>query len=114
MKINYQGRRFIGVNNSPNGQVSGDTIFHYEQKVNMLKGLYYGGKIQYGQLLGFVSEDSSLYFSYHHIDTDGNLKSGYCRSIPELMQNGKIRLHENWEWTLGGEGKGESVVEEID
>ena len=65
-------------------------------------------------MTGLVHEDSSLYFAYHHLDTDGRLKSGYCHSTPEVLPDGRIRLHEQWEWTHGGEGKGESVVEEKD
>jgi len=113
MKINYHGRKFIGVTNSPNGQVSGDTIFHYEQNENILKATYSGGSIIQGQMLGQVFDDDNLYFAYHHIDNDGQLKSGYCNSKPEILPDGRIRLYEQWEWTHGGEGKGESVVEEV-
>ena len=41
------------------------------------------------------------------------LKNGFCKSIPELLPDGRIRLHETWEWTYGGDGTGESIVEEI-
>lgn len=113
MKINYHGRKFCGITNTPNGQVSGDTIFHYHQKGNILTANYYGGMIEHGHMLGVVNDDNSLLFSYHHLDTGGHLKSGYCASTPELLSNGKIRLHENWQWTYGGEGNGESIVEEM-
>jgi hypothetical protein len=29
------------------------------------------------------------------------------------MKNGKIRLHEKWQWTSGDGSKGESILEEI-
>jgi len=113
MKINYNGRKFAGVSNTPNGQVSGDTVFSYSQHENMLLATYSGGSIKNGHMIGQVNEDNSLYFTYHHLDADGHLKSGYCNSIPEILPDGRIRLYEKWEWTHGGEGKGESVVEEI-
>ena len=112
MKIYYHGRTFTGVSNSPNGQVSGDTVFNYSQHDLILSATYQGGSIREGHMLGQIHEDNSLYFTYHHIDTDGQLKSGYCNSVPEVLPDGRIRLHETWEWTHGGEGKGESVVEE--
>ena len=31
-KINYNDRQFKSVRNSPNGDVSGDTTFHYHQE----------------------------------------------------------------------------------
>lgn len=113
MRINFHGRTFTGVSNSPNGQISGDTIFNYSQHDNILSATYQGGSIREGYMLGLIHEDNSLHFTYHHIDIDGHLKSGYCKSTPEVLPDGRIRLYERWEWTHGGEGKGESVVEEI-
>lgn len=113
MKINYHGRTFTGVSNSPNGQISGDTLFRYSHYDNILIASYQGGTILEGHMIGEVQEDSSLYFTYHHIDTNKQLKSGYCHSVPEVLPDGRIRLYEQWEWTHGGTGKGESVVEEV-
>ena len=113
MKINYHNRQFVGVVNSPNGQVSGDTFFHYEQHGNILKGTYQGGSILNGHILGRVNEDNSLYFTYHHLDINHQLKSGCCYSRPKMLPDGRIQLHESWEWTHGGAGEGESIVEEI-
>ena len=113
MKINYNNRKIAGVKNTPNGQVSGETIFHYKQDQQTLTATYKGGLILEGYLLGSVQKDSSLQFVYHHMDIEGNLFSGYCESIPELLSGDRIRLHEKWLWTHGGDGNGESVVEEI-
>jgi hypothetical protein len=113
MKINYHGRTFAGVTNTPNGQVSEDTLFLYTQHEHILTATYGGGSIRQGAMLGKVNEDNSLVFAYHHIDIDGRLKSGHCASTPEILPDGRIRLHEKWEWTFGGTGEGTSVVEEV-
>ncbi len=113
MKVIYHHRKFAGVTNTPNGQVSGDTIFKYSQHGSVLTADYSGGSILEGHMLGHVNEDNSLDFVYHHIDQEHQLKGGYCHSIPEILPDGRIRLHETWEWTHGGEGKGKSIVEEI-
>jgi hypothetical protein len=113
MKINYNGRKFKGVSNVAHGQVSNETVFQYSQNEHILTATYSGGSIREGYMLGLVLADNSLQFVYHHIDIDGNIKSGQCTSIPEILYDGHIRLYETWEWTYGGEGKGESVVEEI-
>ncbi len=113
MKINYHGRKFAGVTNTPNGQVSGDTVFHYSQNDFVLTAKYSGGSIGEGYMLGKVNEDNSLDFVYHHFDIAGNLRSGHCQSTPELLPDGSILLHEKWHWTFGGEGIGESIVKEI-
>jgi hypothetical protein len=112
-KINYHGRKFRGISNTPNGQVSGDTVFSYQQHGKVLAATYAGGSILDGQMVGYVNEDNSLEFVYHHIDDAGVLKSGRCKSTAEILHDGRIRLHETWVWTFGGEGKGNSVIEEI-
>ena len=113
MKINYHGRKFAGVFNTPNGQVNGDTVFHYSQHEDILTATYSGGRIREGYMFGLVNEDNTLDFVYHHLDFSGNLKSGHCISTPVLLPDGRIRIYEAWEWTYGGSGKGESVVEEM-
>jgi hypothetical protein len=112
-KINYHGRKFRGISNTPNGQVSGNTIFCYAQIGDKLEATYSGGSILEGHMIGHVHEDNSLEFVYHHIDDEGVLKSGHCKSTSEILNDGRIRLHETWVWTFGGEGKGNSVIEEI-
>ena len=39
--------------------------------------------------------------------------TGTCKSKPEILENGKIRLHESWEWASGDKSKGQSIIEEI-
>ena len=113
MTINYHGRKFSGMTNTPNGQVNGDTIFRYEQHDDILTATYSGGRILEGYILGRVMQNSSLQFVYHHIDDNGHLRSGHCVSIPQVLPDGRIRLHEKWAWTFGGAGTGESMVEEL-
>jgi hypothetical protein len=50
---------------------------------------------------------------YHHINVEGEMMTGICKSRPETLPNGKIRLHEKWRWTSGDFSEGESVLEEI-
>jgi len=99
--------------NSRTGQVSSDTVFHYEQHGAVLTATYSGGSILQGYMLGRVNEDNSLFFLYHHLDEHQNLRSGCCYSRPEMLPDGRIRLYEDWEWTHGGSGEGSSIVEEI-
>ena len=39
--------------------------------------------------------------------------TGRCASTPEVLADGRLRLHERWQWTCGGEEEGESTVEEV-
>lgn len=111
--INYNGKNFKPVSNSENGETSGETIFRYKQSGNILTSEYSGGKILYGHLIGLVDENGTIDMRYHQVNDKGELTTGICYSKPELLRNGKIRLHENWQWTSGDQSKGESIIEEI-
>ncbi len=110
--MNYDGRRFRGRRNSPNGEVSGETVFHYRQDGEVLSGDYSGGTIVAGQLLGTVRPDGSLEFLYHHINASGELMSGRCESTPRV-EDGVLVLAERWQWLTGDRSSGTSEVEEI-
>lgn len=113
MKINYNGRSFKPVSTSDNGETSEETIFQYKQTENILSAVYSGGKIITGHLIGLVNEEGEIEMRYHQVNKDGELMTGICHSKPEILQNGKIRLHETWEWTSGDYSKGTSTLEEI-
>ncbi|WP_018922614.1 hypothetical protein [Salsuginibacillus kocurii] len=111
--INYDGRTFVSKTNTANGEVSGDTTFNYEQQGQILTATYGGGEIVTGRLIGLVNEDGSLHFRYNHVNHANELRGGECYSQPEVLENGKIRLHEQWKWMDDEQTEGESVVEEV-
>ncbi|MDP5140659.1 MAG: n-acetylglutamate synthase [Spirosomaceae bacterium] len=113
MKINYHNRRFRPVQNAENGEASTETEFHYLQKDNVITRTYNGGDIVSGNLIALVSEDGALNMRYQQVNKQGELMTGICQSTPEILPNGKIRLHEKWQWTSGDKSSGESVVEEV-
>jgi len=111
--INYHGRRFRGVANTPNGQVSSATEFQYRQAGRIVWATYLGGGIEFGTLIGVVGPLGELEINYQHIDDEGTVRTGQCRSMPETLPDGRIRLNESWQWTNGDQSCGESVVEEV-
>ncbi len=113
MNFNLDGRIFRSVSNSENGEVSGDTIFYYYQVDDIVTGEYSGGEIKRGQILAKMDEDGALDMRYHHINIHGEFKLGKCFSTPEMMESGKLRLREKWQWIGEDSSKGESELEEI-
>jgi len=113
MKINYHNRLFRPIQNSVNGETTAETVFRYQQEGNILTSAYSGGQIVKGHLIGKVSEDGAIEMRYHQINEKGELMTGICHSIPEVLPNGKIRLHEKWQWTSGDQSQGTSVLEEV-
>lgn len=116
MSLPYANKVFRSSSNTPNGEVSQSTTFHYNQSPedpHIVWAEYSGGSITRGFLIATVSNDQSLDARYQHVNVDGELRTGICRSVPEVLGDGRIRLLEKWKWTSGDGSSGESVVEEV-
>ncbi len=111
--MNYNNKKFRPIRNSENGETTTDTIFEYKQSGNIITSEYQGGQIIKGHLIGVVDKDGNIDIRYHQVNKKGELMTGICRSSPELIKEGKIRLHENWKWTSGDRSIGSSILEEI-
>ena len=74
---------------------------------------YSGGEIARGQLIAICGDDGVLDMRYQHINMRGQLMTGICRSTPEILPDGRLRLHEQWQWTSGDRSSGESVIDEV-
>ena len=57
--------------------------------------------------------EGNLDARYAHVNAEGGLMTGECRTTPERLPDGRLRLHEEWRWTSGDGSSGRSVVEEI-
>jgi uncharacterized protein YuzE len=113
MKINLDNKHFKSIDNSDNGEVSSDTLFHYKQKGEIITATYFGGSILQGQIIGKIFSDNHLEFSYQHINIDKEIMTGICKSYPEINENGKVVLNEFWQWTCKDKSKGQSTIIEI-
>jgi hypothetical protein len=110
--MNYNNKIFRPISNTANGETSEQTVFHYKQTGQILTAAYAGGQILNGHLIGLVDEHGNIDMRYHQVNDKGELMTGTCQSTPEILPNGKIRLHERWEWTSGDKSKGTSIIEE--
>jgi len=110
--INYDGRKF-----SPADHDTGDgeaTIASYRQHGDLLWADFSGGRVRRGALTGLCRPDDTLEFSYTMVLSDGALVVGHCESTPEVLPDGRIRLHERWERYGPQAATGVSQLEEID
>lgn len=113
-KINYEGRTFIPQSNTENGEVDGKTIFTYHQNEDVLWAEYTGGDIVRGYIIGRVSTLGILDFYYQHLNRQGEIRIGKCHSTPCVLEDGRIALHEEWQWLNGDQSKGASVMIETE
>ncbi|AXI11097.1 n-acetylglutamate synthase [Oceanobacillus zhaokaii] len=111
--MNYNGRRFVSIENTENGEVSSKTIFDYIQEGKIISGTYSGGEIVKGILVGVIMEDSCLEFRYNHVNNKNEIRGRQCISTPEILPDGRVRLYENWKWLDSEATEGNSIIEEI-
>jgi len=111
--MNFNGRRFVSALNTPNGDCDSQTQFHYRQQDDRIWATYSGGRVQFGTLVASGDRDGRLDMRYQHADTAGRFRTGTCQATPELLPDGRLRLHESWRWTSGDFSEGRSVVEEV-
>ncbi len=110
--ILLHNKTFRTLANTDNGEVSGETLFHYHQEGELVWAEYQGGQILHGHLVGKIVDDH-LEFVYHHLNRQGELMTGQCKSYPEWTEEGKMRLREYWQWTCRDHSSGESVIVEL-
>ena len=111
--VDYGGRRFRSVENSASGEVGPKTVFAYSQDGEVVSATYEGGGVRSGVLIATVDGEGNLDARYAHVNASGGLMTGECRTTPERLPDGRLRLHEEWRWTSGDESSGRSVVEEM-
>lgn len=111
--MNYHNKQFRPVSNTENGETSAETLFLYQQNGNILTCTYTGGRIITGHLIGLVDAAGNIDMRYHQVNEKGELMTGFCHSRPEILPDGRIRLHETWQWTSGDGSAGSSVLEEV-
>lgn len=109
----YDNKTFRPVSNTINGEVNNETRFYYHQQGQVVWADYRGGAIQKGFLIATVQDDQSLDMRYQHVNIAGELMTGRCKSTPEYLPDGRLRLHERWQWTSPDNSSGESIIEEV-
>ncbi len=111
-EFNLDNKTFALVDNSSNGKVSLDTVFHYKQDANLVTADYFGGPIKYGKIIAHF-KDGKLHMLYQCLTIDDELKAG--KAIADVTKNseGKIRLSLNWEWLTEKNKTGTSEYLEV-
>ncbi len=109
--ISLDGRTLAGVANDEEGEVGADTQFHFEQTGERIYANYSGGEVVDGHLVGtFDGEQWDI--RYTQINTDGETATGHSVGDVELLEDGRVRVEDEWEWE-SNPGSGESVHEEV-
>jgi hypothetical protein len=109
--VSLDGRTLVGVANSDAGDVGGDTRFAFEQDGERIYARYAGGDVADGHLVG-TFDGRRWEIRYAQIDPDGHTATGHSVGHVELLDDGRVRVEDEWEWE-SRDGSGESVLEEV-
>lgn len=108
--MNYDNKRF-----RPVGGAAGEDgrVAVYRQDGDLLWGEFAGGHARRGVLTGTAAADGRLEFAYSMVLDTGEVVSGHCRSTPEVLPDGRLKLREVWERFGAQASTGVSYLEEI-
>jgi len=110
--VNYDGRVF----RSSAAETAGPTgvpIGRYHQRGDLVWAEFAGGKVRVGRLVGTCAPDGTLSLTYCQVLATGEVLAGACTSFPELLDDGRIRLREEWRRFDEAGSTGVSVIEEF-
>jgi len=110
--INYNGRTFCSAAAETAGADGAGPVGHYHQAGNVVWAEFAGGKVVRGTLVGSCDHDGVLELAYSQLLHTGEVIAGRCRSVPDVLTDGRIRLHEHWQRFGADPGTGVSVIEE--
>ncbi|MFP8954504.1 hypothetical protein ACLI4Z_16270 [Natrialbaceae archaeon A-arb3/5] len=110
--FSLDGRTLAGVSNSDGGDVGSDTVFQFEQDGDRLYASYAGGDVVDGHLVGTIDGDQ-WDVRYVQLTSDGETATGHSVGTIERLEDGRIRVEDEWEWESKS-GTGESVHEEVE
>lgn len=107
--IAYDGRQFRGALDPPG--TGAEAV--YRQDGDLIWADFHGGQIRRGSLNGRSAPDGTIEFGYTMVRRDGEVISGRSVNRPELLADGRVRLHETWERYGPHAELGTSMLEEI-
>lgn len=108
--VSLDGRTLVGVANDEVGEVGGDTTFEFEQTGDRIRAQYSGGSIVEGHLLGTIG-GREWEIRYVQLHDDGETATGHSIGEISVLEDGRVRVEDEWEWESRD---GESVLEEVE
>lgn len=109
--IDYEARRFRGHTKGPDGTVPTAT---YHQDGDLVWAESSGGPVRRCVLTGACDDAGTLTIGYTMVLDNGQIVIGRSVSTPELLEDGRIRLRENWERFRSTRSSGVSYIEELE
>jgi hypothetical protein len=112
VKINFNNKKFVLLENSKTGKVNSETLFKFKQSDDVVTADYFGGTIKYGEIIAHFTE-KKLTLLYQCITQENELKAGKAIAEISLTEKDKIKLKLDWQWLTHDQSTGKSEYLEI-
>ena len=109
----YDGRRLTVISNTGKGDMRPGQLFVYRQDGPRVWSVYHSNEARFGSLVASVDAEGKLDMRYQQLDPNGTPRTGRGVTTPERLEDGRLRLREEWQWTNGDGSRGETVLEEV-
>jgi hypothetical protein len=112
LRVDINDKRFTAVENE-HGVSGADTIFHYWVDGSLVTGVYSGGRIRAGRLVGRVTSPDTIELLFQCVTTDDALMAGQSRGSVGRDPAGRATLAFEWSWLTGDRSGGTSKYVEL-
>lgn len=108
----YDGRTFRSSARETAGGDGRGPVGHYRQRGDLVWARFAGGAVVTGALVGTCAADGRLDLVYCQVLTGGDVVVGRCTSTPQVLDDGRIRLREEWHRLDRAGSRGVSYIDE--
>lgn len=92
LELNFDRREFASASNTPNGDCTRETNFHYRQRGDRLWVMYGGGNVRFGSLVAVGDRHGRLDMRYQHADATGRLRERGVTRVPGRARHQPLEL----------------------
>src|SRR5260221_14760202 len=102
------GMTFRAVSNSKNGSLNAETRMRFTSDEEIVLGIYSGGTIVAGHVLGKHRGESEVEMLYQGATRGGEMQAGRALGAFVHGEDGHGRMHIEGQWLTGGPTRGQS------
>ena len=103
------GKTFRTIANSSNGTINTDTTMTFvSEDERGILGVYAGGSIRSGQVVGRRKDDGTVEMLYQCVTLTHELKAGRALARFSYTPDKTLCMHLDWQWLTGDQSKGVS------
>ena len=101
-RMNLNNKRFR-LKQKGKDSPSANTVFQYQQEGSAIRGVFCGGGISNGFILGRKVSETEVELLHQYITTDKQLIAGESRGLIWINEDGLLEIQFTWKWTKGAE-----------